>query len=313
MLNKLLTLIVCSNRKNNRYQLIWHQIINDRCLKKILFCTQGLARQNTVNHKKIIQLKLTSKGRSNALNEAFGIVDSKIIGLTDDDCIVGRKWTQYAVKTLSNNSVDLVYGQTKSFQPFKHKGKFCPSIFKKSPNKYSITNKIGKHWENVGFDNNVAIKQHVVDNIGGYKWWLGPGSIIPAAEDAEFILRAQIAGYKIAYNPKMIVYHNKWLSSLENEKLMLDYSLGGLTVYGYYTFQGVVNCKPIMILYINYFFYEIKKAIKMFIYLKLSFYRCLKLIFKYSFYLIKGIFVAFFFARVLPIPERENVVKKYYL
>jgi GT2 family glycosyltransferase len=232
--------------------------------------------------------------------------------LADDDCIINKNWAQYAVKTLDNRTISLVYGQTKPYQPNKHKGQFCPSTFKKNPNIFSVATKLDRHWVNVGFDNNVAMKRRIIDNIGGYKKWLGPNSIIPAAEDAEFILRAQIAGYKIAYNPKMIVYHNKWMSKHDHENLIEDYTLGGITAYAFYAFQGVTECRRIMLEHVKFYFYKIKADVKKIIINPVHVGPNLKNIIHMIHDLTKGILTAFVFSKIIPIPEKENVVKRFY-
>lgn len=312
MKNPKISLVVCSNRENQKYQNIWNRLRLDLSQIHIILLTQGKANHKQDRSHNVIHIKLESIGRSRAINSGLRIVKTGYIGLTDDDCIIDEKWLTQAVKTLDNYSFDLVYGQTKPYLPNKHIGQFCPSTFSKISNVVSVTNNIGKHWENVGFDNNAVIKKRVFDNIGGYKWWLGPGSIIPAGEDAEFILRAQIARHKIAYNPDMIVYHNKWLNTSENEKLMHNYALGGLTVYSFYALQGVKECSEIMFEYIHQFIDRIKFNIKQIVKQPYNTNCYIKEIMLNLFYLSKGLIIAYVFARIIPISSKENVVRRFY-
>lgn len=311
MKNPKLSLIVCSNRENQKYQNIWKRLRSDLSPIHIILLTQGKANQQDQSYN-AIRIRLESIGRSKAINSGLKIVKTRYIGLTDDDCIIDQKWPAQAVKNLDNYAFDLVYGQTKPYLPHKHIGQFCPSTFSKISNVESVINNIGKHWENVGFDNNAVIKKRVFDNIGGYKWWLGPGSIIPAAEDAEFILRAQIAGYQIGYNPKMIVYHNNWLNDPENEKLKYNYLLGGLTVYSFYAFQGVRECSETMLEYIYQFINRIKLDIKQVVKQPYKINSYIKALVLNIFCLSKGLIIAYVFARIIPIPAKENVVRRYY-
>lgn len=305
------SLIVCSNRKNVSTQSIWGKIINNADLAKIIFSSQAEARGSILDAKKVLHLKLDSIGRSRALNEGFANVDSKYIILTDDDCVIDRDFLKYALWGIRSSKLDLMYGQTRPYHPKEHKNEYCPSTFSKKPNVFSFSKGFGKHWEEVGYDNNVVIKKSVINNIGVYKWWLGPKSIIPSAEDAEFILRAQIAGYKIAYNPKMLVYHNKWMTKIEYDQLIRDYTLGGICAYAFYAFQGVTWCKSIMLDHINFYINEIKLNLKKAIKRKSPFFKSFEEIMYLTSDLVRGLFVAFVFAKIVPIPPKENVVKRY--
>jgi GT2 family glycosyltransferase len=171
------------------------------------------------------------------------------------------------------------------------------------PNTFSVTQNLGEHWVNVGFDNNAAIKTKIFKNIGGYKWWLGPGCLVPYGEDAEFILRSLIAGYKIAYNPKMLVYHNRFLTEKEFAQQTETYTYGGLVTYGFYAIQGVKDLEDIFLNHIKYFFYGAKSELKN---------KNIKNCFNKLRFLVKGLFFAFLFAKLVPMPEKENVVKRFY-
>lgn len=308
---KQLSLLVCTNRPNQPYSRIWKKLIGQSNLQKVILATQGLANQYKNKEKKVLHLPLTSKGRSKAIISGLREISSFAIGLTDDDCLIDINWGTEALSTLSNKDIDLVYGQTKPYKPELNRGKFCPSTFLKKPNTFSITDKLGKHWLDVGFDNNAVIKNKVFKNIGPYKWWIGPGCLVPAAEDAEFILRSLLAGYKIAYNPKMLVYHDRFLSKKEFADQIEVYTYGGLVVYGFYALQGVIELKSIFIDHCNYFFYGAKKDLKEMIKKQFTI-KLLKSCLSKTKFLVKGLAIAFLFARIIPIPSNENVVKRFY-
>ena len=312
MLNssKKVDLLVCTNRPDQDLPRIWAQLIKQEQLKKVILATQGQANQFKNQGKKVQHLALANKGRSRALIAGLEKTSAFAVALTDDDCVLDKNWLTEATNSL-DEKVCLVYGQTKPYQAEKNPGKFCPSTFSKKPNRFSITSSLGKHWLEVGFDNNVLIKRSVFEQIGPYKWWMGPGCLVPAAEDAEFILRALIAGYKIAYNPRMLAYHDRFLTQAEFDKQLLVYNYGGLVAYGFYALQGVKECQEIFIDHLKVFFYPAKKSLKEIIKGSWSF-ALFKDFFLNSKLLLQGVFLAWFFAKVLPIPEKENVVKRFY-
>lgn len=310
MENKL-TLLVCSNRQGVIFSDIWRQVIHDKILNKIILVTQRKANLYKNHQSKVVHIKLTNIGRSNAINRGLQEIRTELVGLTDDDCYLHKNWVSQAAKILTNPSVSIsmVYGQTLAYQPKKNKGKQCPCTFTKKPNSYTVVSHIGKHWIDVGFDNNAVIKKSVFEEIGGYKWWLGPGSIGKNAEDAEFILRALISKHKIAYNPSMIVYHNKWLTKKEWNQAMRVYLCGGVASYGFYGFQGVQKCQMVVNLYIRSTFQNIIHKIREYVHRPVFPTFLVKEIFAEVYFLCWGLIIAILFAKIVPIPFRENVVK----
>lgn len=308
----ILSLLICSNRKNVLFAKIWSKVRNNGELQKIVLATQRQANLYKNGDHKVVHLKLDTVGRSKAFNAGLKEIKTGLVGITDDDCFLDGSWTKQVQKTLSDPTIGLVYGQTKAYKPENNKNKTCPCTFSKSPNKKTVTSRLGRHWIDVGFDNNTAIKKAVFDKIGGYKWWLGPGAIGVAAEDAEFILRALLAKIRIAYNPSMIVYHNKWLGPEEEKQQTRVYLCGGIAAYGFYYFQGVKECRSITISQIIEVFTHTKNDVRSYVKKPYSPAKLLRNIFLNFYYLFLGLFIAFIFAKVIPIPEKENVVKKYY-
>jgi len=85
----------------------------------------------------------------------------------------------------------------------------------------------------------MAFKKEVFNKIGDFREWLGPGSIGSNAEDAEFALRCLIKGYKLFYDPNIVVYHNCWLTKKLFRKRRLSYICGEVACYSYLGFCGL--------------------------------------------------------------------------
>lgn len=302
-----LTLVIGSNRPNIDFSRIWKSIINDPILEEIILVTQQEANLYKNIEPKVKHIKTKDVGRSRAINIGLSKVKTQYVGLSDDDCILNKKWVAEAVGTLSKTKASMVFGQTFPFQPEKNTQKSCPCTYSKKPNIQSIENSPVKHWERVGYDNNAAARKELFDSIGFYKWWLGPGSLGKNAEDAEFILRTLISHHEIAYNPKMLVYHNRWLNTKEFEKAMNIYTIGELASYGFYAFQGVHECKEVVrddaIKILRNFFRNVKKIAKGRKSLKDFIYSEFNSVYAY----VYGICVAFVFAKLIPIPIKENI------
>lgn len=304
-----IALIVCSNRSDAQFDLIWKNVLLASELKEILLVFQGQGHPVLTEHPKIKVIFSHTKGRGNAINDGLGSVSDEvsIIGLTDDDCILNASWVKEMLFFFHKNpNVDLVFGRTLPYQKKKHLGAFCPSTFHKSKTNI-ITTQIGIHWQDVGFDNNCAVKKSVFNKIGGYKPWLGPGSVGQGGDDAEFILRALISGHKIGYDDLLIVYHNKWLSQQEIENQSDIYSIGGIAAYFFYGLQGVDKAWEIGMIHIKSCYWIATKDIKKNV-IKLQFSTILRRIVAQSYIVLKGLSLAFLFSRLIKIPAKERIL-----
>jgi hypothetical protein len=110
----------------------------------------------------------------------------------------------------------------------------------------------------------------------------------------------------------MVVYHDKWLSKFEMENQSRIYICGGLAAYGFYFFQGVSECKPIFLDHLRFGISRIQGFSKDIFINPNQIINLLIYILQDAFYIFKGIFLAIIFAKFVPIPSRENVVKRYY-
>ncbi len=209
--------------------------------------------RNTATRKALSRLKnpkivcrpMRATGKSRALNLAIDMAHGDILAFTDDDCIVPPEWLGTIRRSMETHADSVaVFGQTKPYEPGRHKGSFCLSVFlRTTPTK--ITKPL-YHADHIGFGNNMAIRTSAIQSVGGFKSWLGPGSIGSNAEDAQMALMLLIKGHTIFYTPKAIVYHDKWLKAEELFGQNLSYSCGEMACYGYFLLQGHRFAGPIV-------------------------------------------------------------------
>lgn len=197
------------------------------------------ATQNKVKVKELLGTFAKAKyiasqqiGKSKGLNQALLASTAPLLAFTDDDCLPDKKWLQTILDSFQKNkSISGVFGRTIAHQPQKHKGLVCPACFDKTTAYF--VKKPCKHWQKVGFGNNMAWRKSFFEQFGLFKEWLGPGSIGSNAEDAEIALRALINKQTLFYNPAMVIEHNKWLTQKEMEQQELSYLCGEMACYGY--------------------------------------------------------------------------------
>ena len=253
-------------------------------------------------------------GLSLARNTAMAVSKSKLVTFIDDDCIVDANYTNTLSTTneasLQKKNIAIVFGKTKAYQKNQHITQYCPCTFEKNSSK--PIESIQDHSVAVGYGNNMIIRKDVVKNIGGFKWWLGAGSIGESAEDAEFIVRCLLAGYLIGYDNNLLVYHNRWLEKKALYVQMSQYRCGGLAAYGFYYFQGVTECKNIIKAHIRESWDSILTHTRAATRNPQTFLSGLHAITSEIYYVCKGIMLAFVFAKIIPIPTREDVVKRFY-
>ncbi|MBP9814096.1 glycosyltransferase family 2 protein [Candidatus Woesebacteria bacterium] len=174
-------------------------------------------------------------GKSMALNTALHQAKGNIIAFTDDDCIVSKTWLASIYKSFSlHPNIVGVFGSTYPYLPTKVPHTICPSTFtyKKSRHIRRIS-----HISQIGFGNNMAIRKQSLRAVGGFRAWLGPGTIAPAAEDAEIATRLLAYNNELFYEPAMRVHHNRWLYSSEMRRQDVLYYRGEFACYAYYASQ----------------------------------------------------------------------------
>jgi len=264
-----------------------------------------------VDHKQnssVVKLLTTKiKNKSLACNLAIKESDSSLLMFTDDDCEPKKNWLLETKKHFeTHRGTSLVFGKVENKK--KDQDSFCPSTF-------SFVNgngsKLGEPiWQTVGFSNNMAVRKSVFKKIGGFKWWLGPGSFMSTAMDAEFILRCQIAQLSISFNEKSVIYHNRWLNYRQIRIMEARYSAGGIAAHTFYTFQGVMELQPVVKIMISDIGTRIITDLKYSL-TRFSFFHAYMAVYE-SYCLAKGFAAGFVFAKYVPIPEKENVVKRFY-
>jgi GT2 family glycosyltransferase len=199
-----------------------------------------------VMNNTVIKTTVTPKyGKAYGLNEGLKIATGDIIVFIDDDCIVSSDWLQHVNNSFNKTDVSGAFGKTLPYQPALNRDKHCPSTFSPAGG-YRLITKPVFHADKIGFGNNMAFRKSVLTEIGNFRWWLGPGSIGSNAEDADISLRALIDGHKLLYNPKMIVYHDRWLTEKEDRVNNRSYICGESACYGFFALTGHDFAKKIV-------------------------------------------------------------------
>lgn len=302
----LLSVIIATYKRSDKINACLQSILaNSFSSFKIIVVDQSKDEKTKnqikpLNTKKIDYFKLHKIGKSRALNLGIKKAQGDILVFTDDDCLVNKDWLNKIYQSFNENEgITGVLGQTLPYRKELHKNEICPAIFLN--NKKKIISKPSLHSKNIGFGNNMAFKKEVFIKIGGFKEWLGVGSIGLAGLDAEITLRTLIKHYKIMYNPKIKIYHNRWLTKNEFYKQCLSYTCGEVACYSYFSFQGKRFAKKIVINNFKKSYWKFKDVLKRFFSLKkgsLGFFLCTLEEFYFRF---RGLILGFYFSKKDPL------------
>ncbi len=188
-----------------------------------------------ISSGKIRYFKLVSDGKSKGLNFGIKACLGDIIAFTDDDCIVSKDWLMEISTFLKREKkVVGVFGQSLPYNPNGHKNEICISTFKSKNRKYFHNHRI-IHYKELGLGNNMAFYKDIFYKVGLFREWLGPGvNGMAGGEEGEFIYRALKSSYLLAFEPKIVIYHDNWMSYHQEQIIQGKYSSGALAFYGYY-------------------------------------------------------------------------------
>lgn len=253
-----------------------------------------------IKSNRIKYQKVNFVGKSKGLNVALTKASGNILAFTDDDCLVDKNWLKEIYKSFKNlKQPGVLTGSSIPYQKNKHLLEYCPATYIRK--KTSLIKKPCYHATNIGFGNNMAFRREIFDKIGGFKEWLGPGSVSQAAVDAEFLLRALIYGKQIKYNSKLIIYHNKWLTYYHLQKQMLKYTCGELACYGYYSLQGYKFAHKIVLANFYDSWNKLKYYSKQLIKDRKTSFSEGKYVFLEILYRLRGFMLAFYFIHKEPL------------
>lgn len=198
-------------------------------------------KKMVMNHllvKKIKYIRFLKSGKASGLNYGLKHCDGDIIVFTDDDCIPQINWL-FMINEYFNNNPNIfgVFGRILPYKPRSNINKICVSTFASSDNKIVNSSNI-IHYQELGLGNNMAYQKKIFSLVGRFKNWLGPGIYgMAGGEEGEFIYRILNRGYKLAYEPKITVYHNNWLDYHQEQILQGRYSLGIFALCSYILFK----------------------------------------------------------------------------
>lgn len=184
--------------------------------------------------KKIIYEKIEEKGKAKALNKMIKTAKNEILAFTDDDCIVDKHWLEEINRSFQEQpQISGVFGNAYPYEPEKHPFEICPALFKTN-NESAFHQASIVHYKVLGQGNNMSLRKSVINEVGNFNEWLGTGSISRAGEEGDLIFKILLNGHTLITNPKIIVFHNRWLTKSKESLQQSYYSRGIMAFSSYY-------------------------------------------------------------------------------
>lgn len=252
MSNSISILIVTKNRPKKLYSAIYSITQQSELPHEVLIVDQSSNNESKVIVQNFKDLNIkyfqqNIQNKSVGANFGIGKVTGSIIAFTDDDCVLSKNWVKVINQKFSENiNLDLLFGKTVPFLPEKNSDLFCPSVFQKSKSSSIKIDSFTKHSIDVGIGNNMIIKKSFFEDGNYFAEWLGPGSRMQAAEDAELIIKAILQEKTIDYSNDLIVFHNRWVNKQELLSNELQYIKSEFACYGLYALRGYGFAKQVL-------------------------------------------------------------------
>ncbi len=161
-------------------------------------------------------------GASRARNLGVAAARHPILAFCDDDQFVSPAWLETIVAELIEAGPrSVVIGQVLAAPVATSPGGIATSLNADTrPAVYQGRVKLR------GGTGNMAVYRAAFEEVGSFDERLGPGTHFPAGEDHDWLFRLLEAGYRIVYNPNVIMYHLAWRNSGQFFKLRWNYGFG---------------------------------------------------------------------------------------
>jgi glycosyltransferase involved in cell wall biosynthesis len=195
------------------------------------------------------------KGKARALNRALQAAQGEILAFIDDDC---RLSIEYVNQLLRHDAADtevvLRGGRIELGDPTD-----LPFTINTEPTlkRWQRTMNSARYERFRGRINgcNMTMRRALVERLGPFDEDFGPGSLIGAGEDTDYIYRAYLAGATLEYVPDMTVFHHHGRKTADDGKeLFRGYMIAAGALYARYLFKDPDLCRP--------FYWDCKNAIR---------------------------------------------------
>jgi GT2 family glycosyltransferase len=193
--------------------LVLDQSAGDEAASAVERAAQGRANVRVV--------RLTSAGRSRALNAGIPLACGEWIVMTDDDCEPATGWLAALEEEARRAPArTVIVGRVLPGEVPPGMGVPPSTIEDPEPADYE-----GRVRRDLVYPN-IALPRRAFDEVGLFDVRMGVGTPLPGGEDNDFGYRLLRGGWRILYRPGPAVIHRAWRPSSARLAQKRDYGLG---------------------------------------------------------------------------------------
>ena len=183
----------------------------------------------------------STPGKSRALNLGLREAKGDILAFIDDDCLPGPGWVQSILKEFdSDPELSLLGGRVELYDK-----RDLPQTILLS-NDRCVVRTVRQVFVPTIIGGNMAFRRPVLMATHGYDPMLGPGAVGMACEDLDIIYRSLKSGFKIAYSPEVIIFHNHGRRTKSAEdSTSYAYAFGRGALYAKHILRFDVHMVPV--------------------------------------------------------------------
>jgi len=166
----------------------------------------------------ILHLK-SERGLSRARNVGLKHIRSEIVAFPDDDCWYPENLLDSVVRFFEQNpNVDGLTGRSVDEEGKPSGGRWDTVA--------GLVNPFNIWRREVSIT--IFLKKHVVERVGFFdeELGVGAGTLWGSSEETDYLLRALELGFRIYYNPNLIVYHPQQVKQYNSQAFNRAYSYG---------------------------------------------------------------------------------------
>jgi len=168
-------------------------------------------------------IRTATEGLSTGRNLGISSARGELIAITDDDCKVPTSWLRELVSAFAVDSrIGVVFGNVLPGPHDRAAGLVLSYVSRESFLAHSIREK--HRVEGLGAC--MGLRRSVWQELDGFDQMLGAGAPLKSAEEADFAIRALLAGYYVYETPNLMVTHLGFRAREQSRHLIQGYLYG---------------------------------------------------------------------------------------
>ena len=231
-----ISIVIPTRNRGIDVALAARAVLNDPCDLELVVVDQSTNDDSwvalaEVDDPRLIVIRSTETGISNARNTGVAATSAPIVAFTDDDCRPVSGWATAILSVFKTEpDTSLVFGRV--VLPPTEEGDFAPAF---EPSRRIVQGRAPLPRRGIGIGANFAVRRTALERLGGFDPLLGAGApCYRGAEETDIVLRALAHGMRIANVTECEVLHLGVRRGPEVRDLIVAYRRAEGAAFGKY-------------------------------------------------------------------------------